>query len=298
MKKIAINTNPNANQTTNRSAFSVMELVFVIVIIGIMAGVSIWYLPRTELKQAGETMINNLKYTKTLAQLDDRQFLMRDDKYLDEVRKLSDGEKKTVMKGQMQNIQRGLWQFQFHETTDLTGKKPDSTRSAQTYTIYSELASTSEAKPFDGRPMNGDIIAQDPMTKQCISGYSGTNLRNCTDNYGYAKEARFYDTYQTQVDNIDSNDCRTWNKGNTFAIYFDSNGKPYCKVSNEGNIVALSAPITIRLKRKNEVAYICITKGGIIEGGVLVGKDGQPQKDKEGRMRGIPVGNNGKCQDI
>lgn len=284
------------NQSINRSAFSVMELVFVIVIIGIMAGVSIWYLPRTELKQAGETMINNLKYTKTLAQLDDRQFLMRDDKYLDEVRKLSDGEKKTVMKGQMQNIQRGLWQFQFHDTTDLTGKKPDSTRSAQTYTIYSELASTSEAKPFDGRPMNGDIIAQDPMTKQCISGYSGTNLRNCTD-YGYAKEARFYDTYQTQVDNIDSNNC-SWTKGNTFAIYFDSNGKPYCKVGNEGNIKALSVPITIRLKRKNEVAYICITKGGIIDGGVLVGKDGKPQKDKEGRMRGIPVRKDGKCQDI
>lgn len=283
------------NQSINRRAFSMMELVFVIVIIGIMAGVSIWYLPRTELKQAGETMINNLKYTKTLAQLDDRQFLMRDDKYLDEVRKLSDGEKNTVMKGQMQNIQRGLWQFQFHETTDLTGKKP-STSSAQTYTIYSELASTSEAKPFDGKPMNGDIIAQDPMTKQCISGYSGTNLRNC-NNYGYAKEARFYDTYQTQVDNIDSNNC-SWTKGNTFAIYFDSNGKPYCKVGNEGDIKALSAPITIRLKRKNETAYICITKGGIIEGGVLVGKDGQPQKDKEGRMRGIPVGNDGKCQDI
>lgn len=291
MKKMAM------NQSINRSAFSVMELVFVIVIIGIMAGVSIWYLPRTELKQAGETMINNLKYTKTLAQLDDRQFLMRDDKYLDEVRKLSDGEKKTVMKGQMQNIQRGLWQFQFHETTDLTGKKPNSTSSAQTYTIYSELASTSEAKPFDGIPMNGDIIAQDPMTKQCISGYSGTNLRNCTDSYGYAKEARFYDTYQTQVDNIDSKNC-SWTKGNTFAIYFDSNGKPYCKVCNEGNIVALSAPITIKLKRKNETAYICITKGGIIEGGVLFGKDGKPQKDKEGRMRGIPVDNNGKCQDI
>lgn len=295
MKKIAI----NANQTTNRSAFSMMELVFVIVIIGIMAGVSIWYLPRTELKQAGETMINNLKYTKTLAQLDDRQFLMRDEQFFNTVAgNLTQAQKEVAMQNQVKDWKKGMWQFQFHETTDLTGKKPDSTRSAQTYTIYSELASTSEAKPFDGRPMNGDIIAQDPMTKQCISGYSGTNLRNCTDNYGYAKEARFYDTYQTQVDNIDSNDCRTWKKGNTFAIYFDSNGKPYCKVDNESDIKALSAPITIRLKRKNETAYICITKGGIIEGGVLVGTDGKPQKDKEGRMRGISVGNNGKCQDI
>ena len=286
------------NLITNRKAFSMIELIFVIVIIGIMAGVSIWYLPRTELKQAGETMINNLKYTKTLAQLDERQFLIRDDKYLDEVRTLSEAEKVAVMKGQMKNQQMGMWQFQFHETTDLTGQSPDSTRSAQTYTIYSELAGTSESKPFDGKPMNGDIIAQDPMTKQCISGYNGTNLRDCTDKYGYAKEARFFDTYQTQVDSIVSNDCRTWKKGNTFAIYFDSKGNPYCKVGNEGTITALNAPITIKLKRKNESAYICITKGGIIEGGVPLDKNGQPQKDKDGRNRGIPVDNSGKCYDI
>lgn len=291
MKKIAINTNPNANQTTNRSAFSVMELVFVIVIIGIMAGVSIWYLPRTELKQAGETMINNLKYTKTLAQLDDRQFLMRDEQFFNTVAgNLTQAQKEVAMQNQVKDWKKGMWQFQFHTTRA-------GTNAQNSYTIYAEQA-TPTGTNFDGQPSNLDLIAKDPMTKQCISGYSGTNLRNCTDNYGYAKEARFYDTYQTQVDNIESNDCRTWKKGNTFAIYFDSNGKPYCKVGNEGDIKALSAPITIRLKRKNETAYICITKGGIIEGGVLVGKDGQPQKDKEGRMRGIPVDNDGKCQDI
>lgn len=289
MKKIAINTNPNANQTTNRNAFSMMELIFVIVIIGIMAGVSIWYLPRTELKQAGETMINNLKYTKTLAQLDDRQFLMGDEQFFNTVAgNLTQAQKKVAMQNQVKDWKKGMWQFQFHTTRA-------GTNAQNSYTIYAEQA-TPTGTNFDGQPNNLDLIAKDPMTKQCISGYSDTNLRNCTDNYGYAKEARFYDTYQTQVDDIESKNC-SWKKGDTFAIYFDSNGKPYCKVGNEDNIDALSAPITIKLKRKNEVAYICITKGGIIEGGVLVGKDGQPQKDKEGRMRGIPV-INGKCQDI
>ncbi len=291
MKKIAINTNPNANQTTNRSAFSMMELIFVIVIIGIMAGVSIWYLPRTELKQAGETMINNLKYTKTLAQLDDRQFLMRDEQFFNTVAgNLTQAQKEVAMQNQVKDWKKGMWQFQFHTTRA-------GTNAQNSYTIYAEQA-TPTSTNFDGQPSNLDLIAKDPMTKECISGYSDTNLRGCNERY--AREARFYDTFQTELDSIKSDDCAGWNKNSTFAIFFDAKGMPYCRLGNTNNKqpTALKKPITIKLKRKNETAYICITKGGIIEGGVIVGKDGKPQKDKEGRMRGIPVGNDGKCQDI
>lgn len=284
------------NQSTNRanrSAFSMMELVFVIVIIGIMAAVSVWYLPRTELKQAAETMMTNLKYTKTLAQLDDRYFAMGDEQYFDAVRSnLSAAQKDTIMKNQVQNWRNGMWQFQFHSTNNTSSQQ-----SAQnTYTIYAEHASSSQSTNFDGRPMNGDAIAKDPMTKECISGY-GTNSGNLSDCKAFAKEARFGDTFQTELADIKSqNNCK-WSKGNTFAIYFDNKGNPYCKAGNNGTIQALTESITIELKRKNENAYICITKGGIIDGGVPI-KNGQPQTDSEGRMRGVPVDNNGKCYDI
>lgn len=267
-----------------------MELVFIIVIIGIMAAVSVWYLPRTELKQAGETMINNLKYTKTLAQLDDRQFLMKDEQFFNTVaNNLTAQQKELAMQRQVENWRNGMWQFQFHSTR--TG-----TNAQNSYTIYAEQASATNTS-FDGQPNNLDIIAKDPMTKECISGYSGTNLRDCNDRY--AKEARFYDTYQTELDSIQSDDCKGWNKNATFAIFFDSSGMPYCRLGNNNKTpTSLTKSITIKIKRKSESAYICITKGGIIEGGVPVDKNGKEQKDSDGRNRGIPVDNSGKCYDI
>lgn len=279
--------NQSANRA-NRSAFSMMELVFVIVIIGIMAGVSIWYLPRTELKQAAETMMTNIKYTKTLAQLDDRYFSMGDERYLNEVRSgLSDAQKKAIMENQVKEWKKGMWQFQFHSTNNTTSQQG----AQNTYTIYAEQASSSASTNFDGKPMNGDLIARDPMTRECISGY-GTNSGNLSDCKAFAKEARFYDTFQTEIDDIKSqNNCK-WSKNNTFAIYFDNKGNPYCKSTNNGTIQPLTESITIKLKRKSETAYICITKGGIIDSGNVSGV-----KDDNGRVRGIPVENE-QCKDV
>ena len=270
----------------NRKAFTMIELVFVIVMIGILSAVSIWYLPRTELKQAAETMINNLKYTKTLAQLDDRYFLMGDANQTD----------KTIINNQVaaNADKKALWQFQFHASNN----SGSTSGSQNTYTIYAENA-TNSGTNFDGIPMNGDMIARDPMTKDCISGY-GTNSSNQNDCKAYAKDARFYDTYQTELESIQTQTagCDNWRSNNTFAMYVDSKGLPYCKVGNKGEIKRLTSSITIKLKRKSETAYICITKGGIIEGGNLVDKNGNEIKDKEGRNRGIPVDRNGKCYDI
>ena len=266
-----------------------IELVFVIVMIGILSAVAIWYLPRTELKQAAETMINNLKYTKTLAQLDDRQFLMSDEQYFDTVAKnQTNAQKEVAMQNQVKDWKKGMWQFQFHTTRA-------GANAQNTYTIYAQQA-TPTGTSFDGQPGNLDIIAKDPMTKDCISGYGGTNLRNCKT---YAKDARFYDTFQTELESIQSDDCSGWNKNSTFAIFFDAKGMPYCRLGNNtNNPTPLTKSITIKLKRKGETAYICITKGGIIEGGNLVDKNGNEIKDKEGRNRGIPVDRNGKCYDI
>lgn len=271
----------------NKGAFSMIELVFVIVIIGIMAGVSVWYLPRTELKQAAETMMTNLKYTKTLAQLDDRYFAMSDEQYFNAIgTNLTPAQKEVAMKNQVQNWRKGMWQFQFHSTNNTTSQQ-----SAQnTYTIYAEHASSGTTANFDGRPMSNDTIARDPMTKECISGYTTNDLPNYCN--AVAKEARFYDTFQTELADIKSQANCKWTKNNTFAIYFDNKGNPYCKATNNGDIQPLTESITIELKRKSENAYICITKGGIIDSGNVSGS-----KDSDNRTRGIAV-TNGKCEDV
>lgn len=272
-----------------RKAFSMIELVFIIVMIGILAGASIWYLPRTNLKQAAESIINNLKYTKTLAQLDDRFFGISDTKYFDD---LAITDKANAQKTQMEHYQCGYWQFQFHQSA---GKSDTTT--INTYSIFADNAG-SGSKNFDGKPIDGDIIARDPMTKACISGYNSDNIKECEDNF--SPEARFGNTFGVELDNITSDDCG-YAKNSTFSIFFDGDGMPYCK-SGQANCTTttkpkrLTKPVTITLKRKQETAYICITPSGLIDGGNVRDKNGNARKTTDGKLRGIPV-QNGKCQE-
>lgn len=286
-----------------KKAFTVIEVVFVVVMIGILAGVAVWYMPRTQLKQATESIINNLKYTKTLAQLDDRFFGVKD---IDYFNTLSIADKDVAAREQIKLYKCGKWQFQFHQASG-------NNVSTNTYTIFADNAG-SATKNFDGKPMDGDVIARDPMTKACISGYNDNNLKECTDNF--SNEARFGDTYGVELYNITSNDCTGYRSNTTFSIFFDSEGMPYCKVgqatcnydSSNANSVKneasnatlpkrLTSPITIKLKRGGESAHICITKNGLIDAGNPKDKNGNPLKDGSGRIRGIPL-TNGICDNI
>lgn len=286
-----------------KKAFTVIEVVFVVVMIGILAGVAVWYMPRTNLKQATESIINNLKYTKTLAQLDDRFFGVKDINYFNT---LSIADKNNAAIDQIKHYKCGKWQFQFHQASG-------NNVSTNTYTIFADNAG-GISKNFDGKPMDGDVIARDPMTKACISGYNDNNLKECTDNF--SNEARFGDTYGVKLDSITSVDCSGYTSNSTFSIFFDSEGMPYCKVgqatcsynsenandvANEANNASLpkriKKPITIRLRRGGESAYICITKNGLIDAGNPKDKNGNPLKDRNGRIRGIPL-TNGECDDI
>lgn len=276
-----------------RKAFTVVEVVFVVVMLGILMAAAIWTMPRTELKQATESMINNLKYTKTLAQLDDRFFGTKDIYYFDTV---ATKDKDTAALRQVEHYQCGKWQFQFHQSA---GKQ--TTTSINTYTIFADNAG-SDSKNFDGKPLDGDIIARDPMTKACLSGYNETNLSECNENF--SPEARFGDTFGVELDSIVTGEANcAYQKNSTFSIFFDSEGMPYCKVgqnacTKDSNLpTRLTKSVTIKLARKKESAYICITKGGIIDFGNPVDKNGNPIKDSSGRNRGIPV-ENGACKDV
>lgn len=151
-----------------------------------------------------------------------------------------------------------MWQLQFHNSSG-------NSSASNSYTIYADQAKGGSTNNFDGIPNNGDLIARDPMTKNCLSGYSKTNLKDCENSF--AKEVKLQETYQVSIDTIESKDC-SYNASSGFSIFFDNSGIPYCKAGN-AQLTAptkLTSPIKISLKRRGQYAIICISKGGIIEG--------------------------------
>lgn len=242
-------------QTIIRKAFSVLELVFVIVILGIMATFSVLYIPQTDLQQATIYLINNLKYTKSLAQNDDRYYTMPDNSLSTNV----------DIASQMRYWQAGMWQLQFHTT---------GSDSKNSYSIYADTGRSAANTNFDGRPMAGDLIAKDATNQACLSGYTMSNLpTECKNNI--AKEVKLEETYGVIIKKISAqNNCTTTN---TFRIYFDKEGIPYCGNVNIGSGVLpkiLTSQVSIELQRGKELAFICINTGGLIYGS----KDGTCNK--------------------
>lgn len=232
-----------------RKAFSMLELVFIIVMLGVMAGVAVMYIPQTGLQQASDYLIQNIKYTKLLAQTDDRFYTMRDNSVASSVNPDT----------QSRYWQAGMWQIQFH----LSGSNI-----ANSYSIYADTARSAGTTNFDGRPMSGDLIAKSPHNKACLSGYSMTNLPSeCNNNI--AKEVRLQETYGVTIDKIYMQANCTEN--NTARIYFDNAGIPYCGgVSISGSTATLPqrlvANAEIILKRRNQTATICVSPGGLVYG--------------------------------
>ncbi|MBR7118192.1 MAG: prepilin-type N-terminal cleavage/methylation domain-containing protein [Helicobacteraceae bacterium] len=229
-----------------KKAFTMIEMVFVVVMLGVMAAVSVMYIPQTKLQQAADHMIHNIKYTKSLAQTDDRFFAMKD------------GSINNYSDTQAQYWKAGMWQVQFHLNGNTT---------KHSYSIYADTARSANTTNFDGRPMSGDLIAKDPQNKACLSGYSENNLPNeCKNNI--AKEVRLQETYDVTIDDISPSSCK---ENNTARIYFDNTGMPYCGAVNiSGSSTTLpkrlDEAMKITLKRQKQTATICVSKSGLIYG--------------------------------
>lgn len=231
-----------------RKAFTMLEMVFVVVMLGVMAAVSVMYIPQTKLQQAADYMIQNIKYAKSLAQTDDRYFAMQDSSL------------SSYTNQQAQYWQAGMWQVQFHLSGNTT---------KHSYSIYADTARNAGTTNFDGRPMSGDLIAKDPQNRACLSGYSENNLPNECEN-NIAKEVRLQETYDVTIDSIElPQDCK---ENGTARVYFDNKGLPYCgKVNVTGTNTALPQrlsddSIKITLKRQKQTATICISPSGLIYG--------------------------------
>lgn len=225
-----------------------IELVFIIVILGILSTAAIIYMPDTKLQQAADALISNMKYAKTLAQNDDRYYTMSDSSIGANI----------DLRNQIQFWKAGMWQIQFH----LNGAN-----TKNSYSIYADTARSAPTTNFDGRPMEGDIIAKHPVNKTCLSGYGANNLpQECLNNI--ASEVKLEETFNVIIEKIEiQNLCKENNS--SIRIYFDSRGLPYCGNVNLGQNKLpqrLNLPITITLSYKKKKATICVSKSGLIYG--------------------------------
>jgi prepilin-type N-terminal cleavage/methylation domain-containing protein len=120
-----------------KKAFTMMELVFVIVVVGILSAMIAPNFQRNTLREAADQLISHIRYTQHLA--------MMDDKY-DENNAIWYKER---------------WQLRFSKNVD--------TEQVWAYTIFSDTSN------HDGNPNINDIIARNPINQnQYLSGgFSG-----------------------------------------------------------------------------------------------------------------------------
>lgn len=214
-----------------KTAFTLLELIFIIVIIGIVGITASSSFRKDTLVPATMQVLDHIRYTQQLALNQDiftpaPAFSL----YSDVDRKRKDS-KQWFKK---------WWQMQIHEADD-------------DYTIYSDApTSASTTNNYDALATSGvDLIATDPQTRELIAGKSTHVPSN------YLKIANLQDEYQTS---ISFSGCGTKRR-----IAFDNLGRPHCTKSIDDSSdypysEILKAPAKITLTTSNgESSAICIT---------------------------------------
>ncbi len=175
-----------------KKAFTLIELVFVIAIVGILSVVLAPNFQRNTLQEAANQLVSHIRYTQHLAMMDNK----------------FDPKNKVWYKNQ--------WQLRFSKSV--------SGEDIWSYTIFSD--SNHDYNPNK----TTDTIARNPLNqKQYLSGgYSGTIL--ITDK-SRMKELALGDKYGVQWVSF-SRSCSTGNPNTTNQsrkIIFDNLGRPYWK---------------------------------------------------------------------
>lgn len=201
-----------------------VELVFVIVIVGIIGGLAMRKSSDTSLIEARNQVISHLRYAQHLA--------MGDEKFVGN-REMATSNNKA---SQTENWQKQFWQMQFHTAGAIKNS----------YTVYNDTADDDSTKNFDGKPMSAKEIARDPLSGLCLTGYADGNLhKECKKNRDSKVNLKKAYGVEVSVEN-ECKDAR---------FYFDSLGAPYCG-SKKPKKLTEAAKITLTKGGKSE--KICI----------------------------------------
>lgn len=175
-----------------KHAFTMLELVFVIVLIGIISVLAIPRFDDNNLRQAADQLVSHIRYTQHLAMMDDR-FDTGDTTWY-----------------------RGRWQIVFINNS--------SSGSQWTYTVFSDWKGTHTGSPNKAVPGSRSEYAINPLdtTKYLTCGDSGTNIVQ----YGDAEvtdDLCLGDTYS--ITNVSVSGGSTGSSSDR--IVFDELGRPY-----------------------------------------------------------------------
>ena len=219
-------------KSLNNQAFSMLELVFVIVVIGILAATIIPQTKTNPLQEAAIQVASHIKYTQHLAMMDDRYDANRTDK---------NGKVKWY---------KERWQLVF-TSSDFSGD-------AEAYTIFSDKIgnSTGDANELE--------IARNPENSAQImtGGYSKTTAVNYTSSgFMGMKKLNIGKTYGVISVFLGGGCNKSWKRisfdhlGRPFQGDQSSMGTPY-NISSTQRLIKKTCTVTLSDGSKNVVISI------------------------------------------
>ena len=176
------------------TAFSMLELVFVIVVIGILAATIIPQTKTNPLQEAAIQLASHIKYTQHLAMMDDRYDTSHKDA----------GTNKVIW-------YKERWQLVFTSSIDSDGK--------EAYTIFSDRLGDST-----GEPNVGEIAKNPENSKQLMTGgYSGADVLDYNDpDFEGMKKLNLGNAYNVTSVLLGGGCQANWKR-----ISFDHLGRPF-----------------------------------------------------------------------
>ena len=191
-----------------KKAFTMLELVFVIVIVGILSFIAASSFQRNTLREAADQLVSHIRYTQHLAMMDDKFDPNDNDWYL------------------------GRWQIVFANNSG-SGDR-------WAYTIFSDWKGGHDGNPNPATATIKSELAYNPLdtTKYLTGGTSGTSLIHYGDNE--ATEAlNLGHTYGiTNVVIAGGNTGST-----TYRVIFDEIGRPYRGITNTSTSTVINSPV-------------------------------------------------------
>lgn len=232
-----------------RFAFTLIELIFVVVIIGILSVVLSPKIEQDNLQEAMDQVIRHIRYTQHLA--------LSYDPYVADSSQVN-RYNSNVVQAQKATQQwfKGWWQLQIHVATN-------------SYSVYADHPTSGGALEYGNDPdystnvKLSDMIAKDPQTQQFI-------VRNDTTANGVPAGTRYEKVDLLSQYNVTINMPSCSSVSGIFAsshILFDTLGRPHCsKTKGDASLNPMdrlvNAQIRIELQNNsagnNEKRFICI----------------------------------------
>ena len=183
-----------------KKAFTMIELIAVIVIVGIMTAVLLPRFSDDKLQEAADQIISHVRYTQHLA--------MIEDKYIPSPA-LSKQPTATKKEKNAKYWFKSYWEIMFHTTGAFS----------PTYSIFSDSPTATGNASYDGNPRHADEIARDPSNKLKMCGLASTTS---------SIPKNEIDTTLRLGDKFGITSITINNNCNSHRFLFDSIGRPYC----------------------------------------------------------------------